>query len=201
MTFYNFGVKNIWYTENGSSDNPTWVSKEGNLPDLPVLTILPNPLNKEEVIIGTELGVWATKNFSSTSPNWTHSYNGMSDVKVTDLDLKKGTNEAYAATYGRGMFTGQFTASTDPGGGEPDQAQLVVYPAVSDGNYQVLSRASLGTAEIQIFDLTGQLVYSLKEDLQENIPVPVNIEKEASGVYFIRIKSSSKEEVHKIVRK
>ncbi len=108
VTFYNFGVKNIWYTKNGTADQPTWVSKEGNLPDLPVLTILPNPNDPDEVVIGTELGVWATKNFTGSNPEWEHSYNGMSDVKVTDLDLKKGTKKVFAATYGRGMFSGFF---------------------------------------------------------------------------------------------
>ena len=53
---------NIFYTSDGGE---TWDKKEGNLPDLPVYNILQSPLDSDEVIIGTELGVWFTNNFSS----------------------------------------------------------------------------------------------------------------------------------------
>ena len=41
------------------------VNKEGNLPDIPVFSILHNPYEEDEVIVGTELGVWKTDNFTS----------------------------------------------------------------------------------------------------------------------------------------
>ncbi|WP_299683584.1 hypothetical protein, partial [uncultured Tenacibaculum sp.] len=66
VTFHNYGVRNIWYTNDGGT---TWFDKEGNFPDIPVKSILQNPLNREEVIIGTDLGVWKTSNFSATSPS------------------------------------------------------------------------------------------------------------------------------------
>ena len=49
----------------------------------------------DEVIIGTELGVWYTNTFNTASPIWVQSYNGMSNVKVTDLDLRND-NVVYA---------------------------------------------------------------------------------------------------------
>ncbi|NNM21971.1 MAG: hypothetical protein HKO54_00340, partial [Flavobacteriaceae bacterium] len=75
VTFHNYGVTSIWYTANGTSGSPTWVSKEGDLPDMPVKCILQNPLNTNEVIVGTELGVWQTANWGDTNPNWTQSQN------------------------------------------------------------------------------------------------------------------------------
>jgi hypothetical protein len=111
VTMHNYGVTNIWYTTNGTATTPTWVSKEGNLPDLPVKCILQNPLNTAEVIIGTELGVWYTNTFGNASPTWNQSYNGMSNVKVLDLDLRND-NTVFAATYGRGVFSGLFTSPT-----------------------------------------------------------------------------------------
>ena len=110
VTMHNYGVENIWYSNDGGS---TWVGKEGNLPDIPVKTILQNPLSSNEVIIGTDLGVWKTKNFNDASPSWTQSYNGMSNVPVLDLDLRDD-NTVFAATYGRGIFSGKFTF--DPNG-------------------------------------------------------------------------------------
>ncbi len=115
VTFHNYGVTSIWYTSNGASGSPTWVSKEGNLPDLPVKCILKNPLNNEEVIIGTELGVWKTSDWSSVSPTWVQSQNGMSDVKVLSFDFRSADNTILASTFGRGMFTGTFETATCPG--------------------------------------------------------------------------------------
>ena len=111
VTFHNYGVTNVWYTSNSGA---TWKNKEGDLPDMPVKCILQNPLAKNEVIIGTELGIWTSKNFNEDSPTWVSSYNGMSDVKVVDLDLRTDDNSILATTHGRGVFTGQFTNITDP---------------------------------------------------------------------------------------
>ncbi|WP_028891577.1 thrombospondin type 3 repeat-containing protein [Tenacibaculum sp. 47A_GOM-205m] len=110
VTMHNYGVKNIWYSDDGGAN---WVSKEGDLPDIPVKAILQNPLSTNEVIIGTDLGVWKTKNFNDASPSWSQSYNGMSNVPVLDLDLRDD-NTVFAATYGRGIFSGKFTI--DPNG-------------------------------------------------------------------------------------
>ncbi|MGB0879678.1 MAG: hypothetical protein ACPGTO_03845, partial [Polaribacter sp.] len=107
VTFHNFGVDSVWYTTDGGT---SWANKEGDLPDIPVKAILMNPLNNDEVILGTEFGVWSTGNFKDASPSWTQSYNGMSGVPVTSFDFRTSDNTILASTYGRGMFTGKFTS-------------------------------------------------------------------------------------------
>jgi hypothetical protein len=67
-----------------------------------------NPLNNDEVIVGSELGVWNTTNFKDASPVWNQSYNGMSNVVVTSFSLRTVDNTILASTYGRGFYTGQF---------------------------------------------------------------------------------------------
>ncbi len=116
VTIHNYGVTSVWYSSNGGS---SWSNKEGNLPDIPVRDILQNPLNTDEVILGTQLGVWATTNFSASSPTWVQSYNGMSDASVTAFDYwaingDDNNNQIIASTYGRGVFTGSFTATSTP---------------------------------------------------------------------------------------
>ena len=108
VTFYNYGVESIFYTSDGGE---TWVKKEGNLPDLPVYNILQSPLDSDEVIIGTELGVWFTNNFSSDNPSWAQANAGMKDLRVTDMDLRKGDNKVFISTYGLGIFSGVFQNS------------------------------------------------------------------------------------------
>lgn len=108
VTFYNFGVESIWFTDNGGA---TWANKEGDFPDITVRDILMNPLNNDEVIIATELGVWNTNNFKDASPKWNQSYNGMSNVAVTSLSLRTSDDTILASSYGRGLYTGKFSGN------------------------------------------------------------------------------------------
>ncbi|WP_103068389.1 fibronectin type III domain-containing protein [Aquimarina sediminis] len=117
VTIHNYGVTSVWYSSDAGTN---WVSKEGNLPDIPVRDILQNPLDASEVIVATQLGVWVSKNFNATNPSWTQSQNGMSDASVTSFDYwaingDHTNNKIIASTYGRGVFTGSFTSNTtDP---------------------------------------------------------------------------------------
>ncbi len=202
VTFYNYGVTSIWYSSNATADEPDWENKEGNLPDMPVLSVLPNTLYDVEVIVGTELGVWSSGNFSSSNPDWEHSYNGMSDVKVTDLELQKGSSEVFAASYGRGIFSGHFKTALEEEAEKGGLDILVtgVYPTVSEGNYQVISSAELGMTEILVFDVQGQLVQMVRHQIEANIPVDLSLPQVARGVYFVRIESPEKVVVEKIVK-
>ncbi|WP_299105857.1 GEVED domain-containing protein [uncultured Tenacibaculum sp.] len=114
VTMHNYGVTSVWATTDGGAN---WVNKEGNLPNIPVRDFLQNPLDRNEAIVATQLGVWSTSNFNAASPTWSQAYNGMSDVSVTAFDYwnVNGTNtqnKIIASTYGRGVFTGTFTANT-----------------------------------------------------------------------------------------
>ena len=121
LTYYNYGLNaannsNIRYTNNGFAGGVS-SNKEGDLPDIPVLTILNNPFEDDEVIVGTDLGVWRTANFSAANPNWTSAYEGMQDVAVRDLDYRGVSaldNRVLAASYGRGVFVGSFTSNSNP---------------------------------------------------------------------------------------
>ena len=109
VTFHNYGVISVFYSSDGGT---TWANKEGNLPNIPVRCILQNPLISNEVIVGTELGTWYTKNFNEQPPTWTQGNNGMTEVRVTDLDMRDDF-KVFASTYGRGIFSSEFS-SEDP---------------------------------------------------------------------------------------
>lgn len=199
VTMHNYGVTSIWYTTDGGTN---WVSKEGNFPDIPVKAIMMNPLNNDEVIIGTQLGVWRTGNFKTTSPTWTQSHNGMSNVKVTSFSLRAADNTVMATTYGRGMFTGQFTA---PGLSVDDVLKetkvFTMYPTVSNGSFTVFAKNTLGKAKLKMFDINGREVYNKQLDFtqQEKQLVKVNLN---AGVYIVNlIDSNNKKSTSKIVIK
>ncbi len=116
ITYYNYGLtSNVLYSSDGGA---TFSNKEGDFPNIPVFSILHNPYESEEVIIGTELGVWRTADFiTSSNPSWSIAEEGMSDVAVYDM-VFRGTsaldNRVVAATYGRGIYVGSFAANTNP---------------------------------------------------------------------------------------
>lgn len=110
-TFFNYGVTSVWYTNNGGA---SWVSKEGNLPDMPIRWALFNPNNRNEVILATELGVWATTNFNSSSPTWQASNKGLANVRVDMLQIRSSDNMVMAATHGRGVFTSNAFSLDNP---------------------------------------------------------------------------------------
>tara|TARA_R110002050_G_scaffold221792_2_gene357650 strand:- start:317 stop:3940 length:3624 start_codon:yes stop_codon:yes gene_type:complete len=111
VTFSNYGVTSIWYTSNGGT---SWASKEGNLPDMPVRWALFNPLNYNEVIVATEVGVWSTSTFATATPTWTASNSGLANVRVDMLQTRTSDNAVIAATHGRGLFSSTFTAGSSP---------------------------------------------------------------------------------------
>ena len=134
VTLGNYGNQNyVLYCDNALSDNPTFTSKQGNLPAMPVYTsVYANSFDgtfNGHVLIGTDHGVFRTTNIEASSPVWTLESDNLGDVPVMDLKQQSiyredfvvttvvddvpvevvypGTNNQgviYAATYGRGLF-------------------------------------------------------------------------------------------------
>lgn len=197
VTMHNYGVNNVWYTND---KGVTWQEKDGNLPDIPVKTILQNPLNLEEVIIGTELGVWHTSNFSAANPTWETSYNGMSNVKVLDLDLRDD-NMVFAATHGRGVFSGQFTAETlSTTTNTFTKSEIKIYPTVSNGEVFITSINNIENTKLNVYNLSGQSVHSETISISNN-KTTLNLSGLNAGVYLVKIEKEDVKTTHKIIIK
>ncbi|CAN1555757.1 Secretion system C-terminal sorting domain [Flavobacteriaceae bacterium] len=197
VTFHNYNVVSIWYS---ADRGVTWQNKEGNFPDIPVKCILQNPiLNKSnEVIIGTDLGVWFTNSFNTASPVWYQSFNGMSNVKVTDLDLRSD-NAVYAATYGRGVFSGVFTATTLANEDFSNSKGVSIYPNPSNGQFNININQYSGKVNIQVADLNGREVYNVVNELF-NSEKAVDLKMLESGIYVLRISGEDLNYSQKIIK-
>ena len=196
VTIHNYGVESVWFSRNGGV---TWRSLEGNLPDMPVKCILQNPLEPTELIIGTELGVWTTADYTVTSPVWETSFNGMNDVTVLDLDLRPSDNLILATTFGRGMFTSNFTSTLSADDAENDNNQISLYPIISDGNINIRSNRIQGSSEIKVYGLSGQQLFRGDVEISSiATPLDLNI---AAGIYFVNITVDNYSETKKIIIK
>ena len=195
VTFHNYNVVSIWYsTDRGL----TWQNKEGNLPDMPVKCILQNPLKLNEVIVGTDLGVWYTNSFDNASPTWYQSFNGMSNVKVTDLDLRDD-NAVYASTYGRGVFSGLFTARTLANEDFSNKKGVVISPNPSEGIFTININQYAGKVSIQVVDLNGREVYTAKNEFF-NSEKAIDLKALESGIYVLRISGDELNYSQKIIK-
>lgn len=161
VTLSNYNLTSVFYSTDGGA---TWQNKEGNLPDMPVRTVLRNPDDANEVILGTEMGVWGTTNFLASTPTWASITGNIGNVRVTNLDYRPSTRTVLVSTYGRGAWTTQNTTVT-LGTGEVKSKKdgIRIYPNPSKG----ISHLRFGTAEynsvdISIFDASGRLVYTKK---------------------------------------
>jgi len=187
VTFHNYGVKSIWFTQDGGT---TWQNKEGNFPDIPIKAIMMNPLLNDEVIIGTDLGVWRTSNFKANNPIWVQSQNGMQNVKVTSFDLRTVDNTVLASTYGRGFFIGQFTdavLATDRV--SSIEEEISIFPNPSSGIVNVKSLNNLGPANLEIYDVNGRKVYSKKENISGTFSLKLT--NLSDGLYILNIKGDN----------
>ena len=111
VTYSNYGVTSVWETTDGGT---TWVDDEGNLPDMPVRWVVFNPLDYDQALLATELGVWSTDNLNGTSTLWSPTNPGLANTRVDMLKVRASDNTILAATHGRGLFTTTLTNSTLP---------------------------------------------------------------------------------------
>lgn len=196
VTMFNYGVGSIWYTQDGGTN---WVQKEGNLPDMPVNCILRNPLRPEQVIVGTDLGVWWTQDFNSENPTWHRGDNGMRSVKVTDLELRND-NKVFASTYGRGIFSGQFTAADGTVGVDENELNAIssLYPNPAKDFSILQTNIEFTNPTIRIYSTTGQLVKEYKYKTTHT-KFKFSTEGIKSGIYTVQINSNEKSYSTKLI--
>lgn len=110
VTYSNYSTNSVWETKDGGT---TWVSKEGNLPDMPVRWALYNPTDKNQVMLATEIGVWVTSDLSVANPVWEPANGGLAHVRVDMLQTRASDNFVIAATHGRGIYSTDYFASAN----------------------------------------------------------------------------------------
>ncbi|MEZ5013072.1 MAG: T9SS type A sorting domain-containing protein [Chitinophagales bacterium] len=104
VTYANYGINNIWESNNALSDEPEWHSIEGDLPDIPVYSIVLRPENSEVAYIATELGVFLTDTINGSETNW-HPCSNFPIVRTDMLRLRVSDEMIFAGTHGRGLWS------------------------------------------------------------------------------------------------
>ncbi|MFL5732291.1 MAG: S-layer homology domain-containing protein, partial [Chloroflexia bacterium] len=82
----------------------TWVNKSGNLPNIPIDSIIANPLYPQQVFAGSDWGVYYTDNVNVASPVWIKFNAGMPNAMIWDMAIDRGFTTLAAFTRGRGAY-------------------------------------------------------------------------------------------------
>lgn len=104
-TYSNFGVTHVWKSLDGGV---TWAPIDGSgttgLPDIPVHSIVVDPVQTARLYIGTDLGVFVSLDRGAT---WFVENTGFANVVTESLSLNQGllsTPTLFAFTHGRGAW-------------------------------------------------------------------------------------------------
>ena len=82
----------------------TWLDKTGNLPDIPVDSIINNPNYPQQVFAGTDWGLYFTNDITQGSPVWYRFSDGLPAVMIWDMQVDRGATTLSLWTRGRGAF-------------------------------------------------------------------------------------------------
>jgi hypothetical protein len=82
----------------------TWADKTGNLPDVPVDSIVANPKFPQQVFVGTDFGLYFTNDITAASPTWQRFANGLPNAMVWSLQIDRGNTTLSVWTRSRGAY-------------------------------------------------------------------------------------------------
>lgn len=189
VTFANYGNENyIYMTSNALDAVPSFTSKQGNLPQMPVYSSILEMTNPEKAMVGTEHGIYITDDINSANPVWTADQAEMGNVPVFDLQQQwinkaadtvqlinidttvlnyPGTNNygiIYAATFGRGLyrcnnFRKPVGIEENPSFTASNELSMSVYPnPITDQATLKFDITENNSVSYQIFDLSGRMI-------------------------------------------
>jgi hypothetical protein len=195
VTLSNYGIPSVFVSANGGD---SWKEVEGNLPDMPVRYGIFHPQSAHQVMLATETGTWVSEDVFDHPVTWTPQVNGLANVRVDMLRIRPADLTVLAASHGMGLYTARWDLQGASGIPEAIPGDdLLVYPNPTTGAFRIdATLPDRGT--LTISDLNGRLVRSI--ELQPgSIHLPIDLQKEAKGVYLVKIEHAGGSAVRRVV--
>jgi hypothetical protein len=93
---------------------PIWENKSGNLPDIPVDSIIVNPNLPQQVFAGSDWGLYYTDDITAASPVWSRFDNGLPHSMIWDMQIDRGATTLSVWTRGRGAYVWPLPTGVSP---------------------------------------------------------------------------------------
>ena len=81
-----------------------WANKTGNLPDIPVDSVIANPKFPQQVFAGTDWGLYYTNDITAISPTWYRFDAGLPHAMIWDMQIDRGNTTLSVWTRSRGAY-------------------------------------------------------------------------------------------------
>ena len=117
------------FTCNVNCASFTWVDKTGNLPDIAVDSIMPNPNFPQQVFAGTDFGLYFTNDITAASPTWYKFQNGLPSAMIWSMQTDRGNSTLSIWTRSRGAYVWPLPTSAIK------QNQTIAFGSLSDATY------------------------------------------------------------------
>ncbi|MEW5988856.1 MAG: hypothetical protein AB1791_19710 [Chloroflexota bacterium] len=91
-------------TCNSDCSSFTWANKSGNLPNIPVDSIIANPNYPSQVFAGTDWGLYYTDDITVETPIWYRFQAGLPNVMIWDMSIDMGFTTLALFTRSRGAY-------------------------------------------------------------------------------------------------
>lgn len=218
VTLGNYGESQYVYRSiNATSATPTFTSRQGDLPSMPVYASLIPMFDGNSVLLGTEYGIYATDDITSPSPTWVEENTGLDRVPVymlaqqrmnlpymeiqeviegqTFTDVYPGVTNygrIYAATYGRGFFsTDKYTGIQQPAESYTDRKEMDIklYPNPVSNIANIEFRLKKSSDVIlRVYDMNGRLMKNESQALTAgDKKVKMNMNELDKGNYILQV--------------
>jgi photosystem II stability/assembly factor-like uncharacterized protein len=181
----------------------SWSDISGNLVDIPVNDILPDPEQPERLFIGTDFGMYYTEDGGTT---WQAMGEGHPICPVFDIDLSNSARKLVSGTHGRSMYSFDLSQLgvpiTESRTSKPDYRLHQNYPNPFNSTTVIpFDIRQPGHVTLKIYDVNGRLVTTLIDRQMQagSHSATFNAEGLASGTYFAALSAANSRMVKKIV--
>ena len=169
-----------------SDDNgKSWVDISGDLPVAAINDVYIWRGSDKVIFVATDFGVYGTNNGGI---KWNRVGNNMPIIKCTDVEYNPDLKRLFVGTYARSMMSIDVSDIVSANESLQNGNRIAIYPTlVKNSLVQLYSESWSGRAQVQIFDVSGNMVQNLDLYLQvgEN---PLPLQQLPSGVYLVHIR-------------
>lgn len=180
-----------------------WTDISGNIPDVPVNSIIIDYDEDSTLYIGTDAGVFFTQNLGA---EWVVLGTGLPNSPVFDLNYHQPTQKLVAGTHGRSLFEFDLTGVTNINEDiDPVVTDFVLYqnyPNPFNPSTKISWQTSAGTYQsLKVYDVLGNLVSVLVDEYKPagNHEVVFNAERLSSGIYFYKLQAGNFSQIKKMI--
>ncbi|MCB0600873.1 MAG: T9SS type A sorting domain-containing protein [Saprospiraceae bacterium] len=193
LTFANYGSPNVWISEDGGLH---WTNVDGDLPDMPVRWGIINPLNRDELILATELGVLHSTTLNGAGTKWETYQSGLGKMRVNMLTYSAIGQRLVAATWGQGLYLTNYDAGSASVTRDEIEG-LRIYPNPVTDYLNISGIKDVSAFTYTIYDIQGQVLAN-----GQITQSPILTSKWLPGTYLIKITDeiNDRQNTYKIIK-